>query len=152
MLSPLFTASQILTVTFLNYFHIINKASIPPSLTRSIFTNGLTLPEFMLFHFILHPLQNRVPRVQVLLPLPAASRRRQIAHRVGARFCFVCPRFGRCLSWRHTVCFTRLDSLNLCQKLCLLPTVCNDSVCYIINKASCSRNIFAFLFMDLYLL
>ena len=34
-------------------------------------------------------LQNRVPRVQVLLPLTAASRRRQTAHRLGARFCIV---------------------------------------------------------------
>ena len=39
----------------------------------------------------------------------------------------------------HTVCFTRFDTLNLCQKLCLLPKVFNDSVCYIINKASASN-------------
>ena len=36
----------------------------------------------------------------------------------------------------RVVCFTRLATLNLCQRLCLLPTFCNDSVCYIINKAS----------------
>ena len=66
-------AVQILSVqNWLKLIHIIKKASIPESSLARLATNPKNRGEVVVREKIQHCLQNRVPRVQVLLPLPSS--------------------------------------------------------------------------------
>lgn len=66
----------------------INKASKGTRFKRASATNGSTVGTIWTVFLIRHDLQNQVPKVRVLVPLPKKSLENPVFMRVSRLFCF----------------------------------------------------------------
>ncbi len=114
---------------------IINKAS--KSSTSFLPKSHLAQPRGKLaaiypLSLFLHPLQNRVPRVRILLPLPKTC---LAASLIGPEFLGI-PGFSCVLGWRDAVYDVALYGMYFALFSHLVVSVSNFSVWHSINKSS----------------